>query len=298
MTVRDVMLINQERVESREPRHVVIACVIVEVSGSTSPSNRPNMVYVKEMNRPESRRAVWNTTTLKTAGTPVKVEIDPNSQDGGRVIGIYDATLLPTEAELVSRGDVGVHAPNHQMPSESNVGPDPVLVYQPAVQPLKTAGDGATLVVTTQELIYNVEGTRKFFEGVLTDLSSYVPSTVGRALRVLLYLDVETNLREVLVGAEVVNSGAIPIPYPKVPQKAIPSAYVKLVYGQTAVTTATDVDDARSFYSSYGNYSFPLSPTEDGQIIIVQDGEFALGVPMVDIYGDIMTNSDGTILTG
>jgi len=295
---RDIILQQRTRLETREPVHVKIPCIIVTRDSLLAPPNRPNYSFVKELYRPESQRVVLNETTLKTEGTLVEVEIDPNKNSGGRVIGIYSGTLTPTESEILSRGNVGEHAPNHQYPTEAAPGPDSVLVYQPAVQPLKTTGDGSTLVVDLQPLIYTVEGVRKVFVGITVDLTSYVPSTSGRAVRVLVYLDITTNLAAVLSGTEVIDSVAIPVPYPQIPQDAIPSAYVKLTNGQTAVTTATHVDDARAMFSSNGSYGFPLTPTEEGQIIIVQDGDFALGVPMVDIYGDIMTNADGTILTG
>lgn len=229
----------------------------------------------------------------------MQVEIDPNRQEGGRVIGIYLGSLSPNEGETISRGNAGPHGANHQMPSdiEGEVGPDPTLVFQPAIQPLKTTGDGSSLVITIQPCIYNIDGARKVFSGAHVDVSDHVPDTVGRARRVLAYLDVTTNLPEILPGPEAINNGAIPIPYPKVPRGVIASSYVKLAYGQTAVVTGTHVDDARSFYGAFANYSSPFSPTEDGQILISQDGAFVPGVPMTDLYGDIMTNADGTILT-
>lgn len=296
---RDVTLQNRARIATREPRHEKIACVIVRRDGLLSPVNRPNLSFVRELGRPESQRVVWNDTTLREENTPVWVEIDPNRSDGGKVVGINDGVLLPTEAQIVSRGNVGIHGDNHQYPGEAaaSIGPDPVLVYQPAFQPLKTTGNGMTLIVSTEPLIYNVEGTRKVFDGITTDLTSSVPSTASRSVRVLLYLDVTTNLVEVSAGTEVIDSVAIPVPYPKVPQGSIPSGYVKLTNGQTAVTTATHVDDARAFYSSFGSYSLPFTPTAEGQILIVENGKFAVGVPVTDAYGDIVTDSNGEIVT-
>lgn len=296
--VRDIILQQRTRLETREPAHVEIPCVIVTRDGLLAPPNRPNYSFVKELYRPESQRLVLNETTLKAAGVLVTVEVDPKSNSGGKVVDVYSGTLSPTESEIISRGGVGEHAANHQYPTESAPGPDPVLVFQPAMQMLKTTGNGTTLVVDVQPLIYIVEGVRKVFAGITVDLTSSVPSTASRSVRVLLYLDITTNLVETLAGSEVVDSPAIPVPYPKVPQGAIPSAYVKLTNGQTAVTTATHVGDARSMFSSYGSYGFSLTPTEEGQIIVVENGDFALGVPIVDIYGDIMTNADGTVLTG
>jgi hypothetical protein len=197
---RDIIIQQRARLETREPRHVEIPCIIVRRDGSLSPANRPNYSFVRELYRPESQRVVLNETTLKAEGLLVKVEVDPKANAGGRVLGVYTDGLLPTESGIVSRGNVGEHGANHQYPSESGVGPDPVLVYQPAIQPLKTTGDGTSLVVSVQPLIYVVEGVRKVFNGILVDLTTYVPSTAGRAVRVLLYLDIDTVWRKSLKG--------------------------------------------------------------------------------------------------
>jgi hypothetical protein len=41
----------------------------------------------------------------------------------------------------------------------------------------------------------------------------------------------------------------------------------------------------------------PYKANADGQIIIAEDGEFKVRLPLVDLYGDILTNSNGEIVT-
>ena len=171
---------------------------------------------------------------------------------------------------------------------------DAVKVYQPAIQSLKTTGNGTDLTVTTQALIYLVDGVRKSFVGAETDLTSYVPSTAGQTRRVLLYLDKSTNTLNVSSGTAV--SGAIPIPYPTAPADSIPSAYVKLTNAQTAVTTATHVEDARGFLTGNGATS-PFAATQDGQIIIAVDGNFQVKTPLINSRGIVMTSITGEIMT-
>jgi hypothetical protein len=85
-------------------------------------------------------------------------------------------------------------------------------------------------------------------------------------------------------------------PIPVAPETAIPSGYAKLTNGQTTISNITHIEDARGFLSGNGSTS-PYKANQDGQIIIAEDGEFKVRLPLVDQYGLILTNSNGEIVT-
>jgi len=292
-TLADIQRQKSAYEEKFEPNHNTPWGVIVEVDGFTSPPNRPNMTWVDMYNRSNGRLAVINDTTIKTAGTPVQLGPAPKPPYLA-VVGTYNDSLHPTDSTTnLGQFNTAPHAPNHQYTSESNKGADAVLVYQPALQPLKlTSATG--LVCRVEQLIYLIDGTRKVFPGATINLTSYVPGTSGQSRRVLVYLDKETNNLAVESGTAV--SGAIPIPYPVAPETAIPSGYVKLTNGQTTISNITHIEDARGFLTGNGSLS-PYKATTDGQIIIAEDGEFKVRLPLVNQYGLILTSDSGEIIT-
>lgn len=248
--IEDIRKKQAKALDTREPRHSLIPAVIIEVDGSTIPNGRPNYLWVREFSRMESARVVRNETSVTVAGTPVVIEIDPKKPDEGRVVGLYDAAMIPNEDINIINYNIGPHRTNHQYPTEATRGTDAVLVYQPALQPLKVSGNGTTLTVTVQSHIYVQDGGRYVFSGGVLDLTSYVPVTANRVKRVLVYLNKATNMVAVEDGTEVVDNGIIPIPYPVAPQHSKPAGYVRLETGQTGITTATHVEDARDFLGS------------------------------------------------
>ena len=292
MSIRDVRRLKAQQEQKFEPSHNRLWGVIVAIDGSTSPPHRPNMTWVDMYNKSNGRLAVLNDSTLYVEGTPVRLG-PADKPPYVKITGTYEESLNPVTTQEITNYNAPPHRINHQYESESNKGVDAVKVYQPAIQPLKTTGNGTDLTVTTQALIYQVDGIRKSFVGAETDLTSYVPSTAGQARWVLLYLDKSTNTPNVSSGTAV--SGAIPIPYPTAPADSIPSAYVKLTNAQTAVTTATHIEDARGFLTGNGASS-PFTATQDGQIVIVVDGSFQVRTPLVNVQGHIITHN-GEILT-
>ncbi len=292
-TLSDIKRQKARYEEQFEPNHNTPWGVIVEVDSSTSPPNRPNMTWVDMYNRSNGRLAVINDTTIKTAGTPVQLGPAPKPPYLA-VIGTYNDSLHPTDSTTnLGQFNTSPHAANHQYPTESNKGADAVLVYQPALQSLKITSSSG-LVCRVEPLIYLIDGTRKVFPGATINLTSYVPSTSGQSRHVLVYLNKETNNLAVESGTAV--SGAIPIPYPVAPINAIPSGYVKLTNGQTTISNITHIEDARGFLTGNGSIS-PYKATQDGQIIIAEDGEFKVRLPLTDQYGLILTNSNGQIIT-
>lgn len=278
-----------------EPNHDTPWGVIVEVNGSTSPPNRANMTWVDMWNRSNGRLAVINETTIKTAGTPVQLGPAPKPPYLA-VVGTYNESLSPTDTTTnLGQFNTPPHAANHQYPTEATKGADAALIYQPAIQMLKLTGNGTDLTVSIQPLIYWVDGTRKTFPGADLDVTSYVPGTAGQTKRILVYLDKDTNNLAVVEGTAV--SGAIPVPWPDAPDNAIPSDFVRLTNGQTAVTTTSHVDEGRGLLGGGNGALSPFRATADGQIIIAENGAFAVRTPLVDAYGDIITDSQGRIVT-
>jgi hypothetical protein len=292
-SVADIKRQKAQSDERFEPNHNTPWGVIVAVDGSTSPPNRPNMTWVDMYNRSNGRLAVLNDTTLKAAGTPVQLGPAPKPPFL-TVIGTYNASLSPTDTTTnLGQFNTAPHKESHQYADETNKGSDALFVYQPAIQPLKiTAVSGLTCRV--EPLIYWIDGTRKVFPGALIDMTTYVPATAGYTSRNLVYLDKDTNNLAVSGGTAV--AGAIPIPYPSAPNNAIPSGYVKLTNAQTTISTATHIEDGRGIMSGNGAQS-PYEATQDGQIIISDGGEFVVEKPLTDIYGRILTDIDGNIVT-
>lgn len=243
-TIRDYQLREQAKAAQKEDKIEAIRAVIISLDGSTSPANLPNYVLVKLFGRPEGYAVVYNDTGIYEEGSPIWVGRDPTRGGEWRVIGLYTGEADSYETTSMPRLAVPAHAPNHQYVTESNIGPDPVKVYQPAIQPLKSTGDGATLTVTVQPLIYQVDGGRREFNGAEVDLTSYVPAS-GYSVRVALSLDTSSNVIVVTEGQTVSDSMGQPVPYPIVPEGSIASGYVLLSGGQSTITTADEVDDAR-----------------------------------------------------
>ena len=240
--------LNQRLGETYEGYKDIIPAVIKSVDGSVHPTNQPHMVWVAEHGLDGSRVKVLNILTDVTDGTPVWVGPNPKQPDTRMVIGLYDGDLTPNQSASLSTHNSPRHAQNHQYPSESDPGVDPVLVFQPAIQPLKVVGDGSTLSVTIGAGKYMYDGTPGFYVGESYDTTSLVPSTASRTKRVLLYLDPSVNTVGALSGTEVITGGAIDPDYPVVPRGMIPLAYIQLTNGQTSITTATHIEDWRFLF--------------------------------------------------
>ena len=244
-------VIQNERGRS-EPVYDDRAGTIVSVNGSTSVPNLDGYLWVQEFNTNGSPAAALNDAgVVDTAGTPVIVRIvsDKPLQPEMRIIGLYTDAVAPGTSVNIDRYGVALHRENHQWPSEASPGIDPVRVYEPAWMPLKTIYDGSSLVIDVNPLSYSINGGHKYFAGQRVNLTSYVPSTSGRAVRVLVYLNATTNQIAVATSAEV-TAALLEPPYVDLPENGVGSAYIKLTNGQT-VSNATHYDTARNLMSPY-----------------------------------------------
>jgi hypothetical protein len=295
---RDIEFSKQKYFRQFEVKRDIARARVIEVDGDVESEFKPGYAHVLIYGVQEGGH-----TTARIGGAqivadmPVLVARDPANPFEWQILGAFLDEVMPDASVVITRYKVENHALNHQWPTEANVGPDPVKVFQPAMQQLKTTGDGSTLTITIQPLTYVVSGVRRNFLGTTHDLTSSVPGA-GLTRRVLVYLNESTNLITILEGTTVASGGAIPVPYPTIPDGARASAYVQLTNGQTAITTATHIDDARDFLvpGSGSSGSLPVA-TSPGQIIISDEGNNWIAVtPMVDGNGDIMTDENDLIM--
>lgn len=288
--IKDLKETVETKIKSREVKHTPFEAVIVSVHGSVHPANRPDYVWIAESNQPESRHPVFNNAVAPVEGLPVWVRKSPNPPHQLEIDRVYFSATDPGNS--VGGYSLPNHAPNHQYPSETNIGIDPVLIYQPALQMFKTTGNGANLTVYTRPYIYHVLGVRQEFTGLFTDMTPYLPS-VGNAVRVLIYLDLDTGTLGYVSGTEVTIGD--PVPYPNIPTtNAVPSVYVLLEDGQTYISTAEHIVDSRDLWGAGGASGLPA--TQIGQIGFSVDGVvLSAQLPLVGVNG-IMVSSDGLIM--
>lgn len=255
ITVRDIRERERRAQESKfEARHNDIPAVIKSVDGNTRPPGQQGMTWVSILNQPESRVLVRNATGMDIEGTPIWVGPETKPPFRLEVKGLYLGGISPSGGGSATSLSAGKHGSTHQYPSEANVGPDPVLIFQEAMQPLKCTGNGVNLIVTVQPLKYIQGGRPVKWGGGNVNLTSYVPTTSGKTTRVLVYLDEESNSLDVATGSEVTSGAVVEPPYPNVPVNGRPSAYIQLTYSQTAIVTATHIEDWRDFQNNEESY--------------------------------------------
>lgn len=295
---RDIKILRAKKQKTVEPVRTPIPAEVFSVGGSHEVANKSGYIWIHEYGSNESPAQALAGNVSVQAGDWVTVIKDPKEPYQWRVVGYYTGNLDPGSYNLVINHLTGPHATNHQMPTELLSGTDPVLVFQPALQMLKTTGDGATLTVSTQDYVYQMGGVRKYYGGSTTDLTASVPGA-GLVRKVLIYLNENTNVLMALDGSTVTYGGASPVPYPILPSGGRPSAYVELYNGQTAITTGTHTEDARDFLNirSGSGITVPVS-TDEGQILMSDDSLQWIAVfPLVDEDGNIIT-SESKIVYG
>ncbi len=229
-----------------EPNHNDRQATIKSKDGDTRHPTQPGKTWVSLWNQPESLIPVWNNTALEVAESHVWVGPQVYPPFALEIKASYQGGL--TESTVTHGGVYGSsdHGTVHQTADESAPGASPVNVFQPMMQMLKSTGNGTSLVISIQPLIYFRGPRRVTYPGQTLDLTTHVPGA-GLTRRVLVYLDIGLNQLGVVVGATVSSTGATLAPFPDIPDNSYPSAYIQLTVGQTAVTTATHIDDPRDF---------------------------------------------------
>jgi len=294
---RDIKILQASKRRTLEPVHTPVPAAVFEVNGSKDVAGKDGYVWVHEFGLNQSPAQALAGSLSVQAGDWVWVLKDPKEPAHWKIVGYFTGNLDPGVYSQVIRHLVGEHAENHQYPSETDPGNDPVLVYQPALQMLKTIGDGTTLTASVQNLIYHVNKVRRFFSGSTVDLTANVPAA-GFTRKVLVYLDITTNTIKTVNGGLVATGGAIPAPYPELPANAKPSAYVELSSGQTSITTATDIEDSRDLLNIESQRPPIAMPTAESQILMSNASLAWIAVfPVVGEDGNIVT-SEGKIIHG
>ena len=256
--------------------------------------------WVKPFGRQEGLVPMLNPTALREAGTKVLFAREPRSPHRWRILSIDDSYSSETSQIPFSQFSVGVHGESHQTFDETVPGPDPVYVGQPMLMPLKTVGDGATLVVIVNEHVYTVNGAYYKSQQQGLDLTSHVPGTATKVRKVLIYLDRDQNLLKVVDGVIVDDDGITPIPEPTPPAgvDARESSWVTLANGQSTIITSTDIKDCRDFLDNGAANGVP-APDTVGDVFMYLDGGAQWATPIIahpDDGGGWLTNEEGYLI--
>ena len=243
--IRDIAFAKVKGNKQFEQNRTVLKCVTIEVdtAGSSSVANRDGYIWVKEFNLASGAFQAFSPFIQPLIGLPVFVASDPKPPYRRMVIGVDWDTVVsmgnftPGSPYLVN------HHETHEWP-DGAPGGDVVQVYLRALVPLRTYWTGAfTVGIAPTVYIYN--GDYKKYTGGILDLTSYIPSTAGNAVMLLLYLDAVTNVVTVLPSAEFLIGGVPTYPDPLV--NTIPSAWIYLDTSMTALSE-TYIFDARVLF--------------------------------------------------
>lgn len=299
VTIQEITRAWQNKLDGKQNKPNVAMGRLVSVNGTVTPPNRPNFVYFLEFNQNENAppAVVFNDAVQPVNNLPVLVMTAPTPPFRRKVIGVYSDELFEATQDDVGYFSVPPHATTHQYPSEINIGTDPVLVYQPALQMLKVTANASTaLSIDVGRLIYHWQ-TQKFIFGGATalDISSYIPGTANFARYVLVYLDPLTNTIAFESGTAVDTTFAVPLA-PDFVDPSVPAAYIYLLNGAATISN-TDIVDARYFLNTYTT-DLALTPRRVGDFLVSLDGiTFEAQEILVDQHGEIITDSNGHFVT-
>lgn len=293
---RDIVLARRRHDLQLENARRITRAIVVTVNGSTTFDDMGvSFTWIQFHGSSATPVAAINTTSLTVEGTPVLAARNPKKPHVWTILGADHSRVHGSTS--VSRYEQGIHGDNHSVPSEDLPGPDPSYTYQPQLMPLKTTGDGSTLTVSTYHYIYTKDGHRRYFYGQDTDLTSSVPGS-GLIRKVLLYLDRDTNILEQVDGTTVTDDDVTPIPEPTPPSgiDARESAWIYLSNGQTQITTATHIEDARDFLDNGIANTLPAA-TEYGQVLMSDEALAPFwATPLIADSGGWMTDEDGYLM--
>lgn len=258
------------------------------------PNTNESRVWVYIMGVQELPTQAFRGDLLVQDGTPVKLTRYLKNPYLWQIVDIHTGTLDPFELNDVVLHTIGAHAPNHQIPTEALIGPDPVYIYQPAMKELRIEADGSTLDITVQRHVYWLTGAYVEFPGSVIDLTTSVPAA-NNSRKVLIYLDTADNTAKIVDGTEVLTALPIDPPYPELPSGGRAAGFVELDAAQTAIVQSTDIEHARDFLGQAQTVIVP-APTANGHILIGDEGSWISVLPMVDEDGNIMTDEDSQIM--
>lgn len=266
------------------------AAILGDGNGNVDVPGRPDYVYVRLSSQSIRVSQIFNKRVSGVDGTPVLVGELPWQPGVEQVVTIDWAAYAVQEWGNDYNG-VPAHAPSHSYQSEATHGGDPVLVYQPAIQPLKVTGDGVSLTVSVAAYRYQFGGIIREFPGGSVNMTPYIPSA-GNVVAVLVSLKKSTGVLSVTAGSEILDLGVQP-PYPTIPTDDVAAGYVILSASQTVINN-TDIVDARDFLGGGGTASLPTG--ENGQVLYNDNGTFIVATPVVDSGGWLVDETTGNLI--
>lgn len=241
ISMTDVVKNKRNDLNRFEPARDFIKAQIVSINGSVEVAGREGYCWVQEWGNQGSVFQARNTKVAKVAGLAVLV--------GRGTKAPFEREVLETDPAMIDQPTytgqafINPHANLHQWPA-GNPGPDPVLVYTPAIQMFKTTSAETDYTVDVSRLdAYLLDGYIYTFAGGSVDLSSKIPD-VGKNRYVLIYLNRITGLLDTETGME--TNEIIEPPKPAIPAGVIPSAFVK-IGGNNLVILSDNITDARFF---------------------------------------------------
>lgn len=244
MSIRDAVLAKRAQAALLESNRDITKAELIKVDGSVQVLDRPGYVWAREYGQHGGVFQVFNASVTAWAGLPVLVAADPKYPSMRRILDV-DWEILANHSSYDGNPYLPQHAMSH-IRYDGYYAADPVDVYLRMLLPLRCE-PASGLTVRVAPFVYYVNGARQYYLGTNSlDLSDYVPDVSGKSRRVLVYLDMATNTALASPGA----LGSTVPSYPAVPSGGIPSAYVLLTYGDTALDEKADFQDARPLFAS------------------------------------------------
>lgn len=298
--IRDIALAREERELHYQDAHTVYPASITSQNGLTyRPSLGQDYAWIYLFGQVTGLATAYDKQrmNLMGVGTPVWVMRAPESSrlSAWQIVDVNDNYTVPGQETPTSNFVIGDHAANHQRITETNVGSDPLSVFQPMLMPLRTVAPGNSHFVFVYGYEYEYLGVHQTFLGQTVYLGYKVPSLPGFTLKVLLYLDLATNTIVEVDGSTVAIGSPIPDPVVPIDTDAVASARVVLE-GEMISIEQTDILDARDYLGGGGTTI--ADPTEPGQVYMSDDdGNRAWLTPVTSPEDGWLVNDDGELLT-
>lgn len=249
-TIKDVINARIKAAKNQAPILNVIYAKTIGIDSDSSPAvaNRPGFVWVQEKGNNHAFQ-VYNPSVKLAVDMPVKIVRDTNAPSRRIVQGI-DWDSLAVQLTSSSPGQA-LGVPNHHRDHEWPTmfpGLDAMHTYPRAIVPLKMYPGNVALTISVAPGYYMVDKTSTYYAGLVNDdISSYIPSTVGNHVSVLVFIDSATNLVGYLSGSE--SALLFPVE-PDIPDGNIGLGYIRLVHGMSGLLTETEItNDPRPFIS-------------------------------------------------
>lgn len=237
----------------------------IEAARHQSVSNRYKMVRVNNVLVPSAGKVyvvpvdneatfpeiVVNRRVAAVEGLEVVVGVD-NTSNVRQVLDIFDGEIFDQD-DYTGQSYQPLHAPDHGWTSQSNPpfnnpAVDAVSIGQRGFLPLRArpAAAGGTKI-DIAPFTYEFNSSWKIYPGSTSfDLTSNIPATASKQVFTLVYLNKTTNTILTVDSSESIYSKIIRPAFPTLPSGKIePIVLVRMYNGQTSISEAYDIYDAR-----------------------------------------------------